>query len=213
MQYLNNIKTIFLDWNGTLSDSIFWDHLKNSDDEGKRLLKIWETSLFSNNKDFINKWMRGKYTTEEVLEIVSKDTKTEYKKLLKEFVKGCESMELSSPQIIPLISKLQKKGTKIVIATNNMDCFTRWTVPTMKLNTVFDEIINSSDQKALKKDLDSNGNSLFFKDFFERNKIYMKDCVFIDDSIDHDNTISNMGIRYIQIDSSKELPKLLSTFY
>lgn len=94
-----------------------------------------------------------------------------------------------------------------------MDCFTRWTVPAMKLDVVFDEIINSSDQKALKKDLDSEGKSLFFKDFFIRNKIDMKDCVFIDDSVDHDNTISNMGIKYIQIDSSEELPKILSTFY
>lgn len=207
-------KVIFLDWNGTLSDSLFWDHLKNSKiDEERDLLKIWETSMFSNKKEFINDWMRGKYTTEEVLKNVSTDTKTNYDRLLKEFVKGCESMELSSPQIIPLVHKLQEKGIKVVIATNNMDCFTRWTIPAMKLNIVFDEIINSSDQKALKKDLDSEGKSLFFKDFFTRNKIDMKDCVFIDDSVDHDNTISNMGIKYIQIDSSKELPKILSTFY
>jgi hypothetical protein len=44
--------------------------------------------------------------------------------------------------------------------TDNMDCFTRFTVPSIGLQKYFDYIANSSDEKMLK---DENGGELFVR--------------------------------------------------
>ena len=93
-----------------------------------------------------------------------------------------------------------------------MDSFSRWTVPAMSLNEIFDDIINSFDQKALKHDTDKHGNSLFFKEAFEKHDIDPQNSVFIDDSRDKENFIANLGMKYIQVRESSELPDLLRSY-
>ena len=39
---------------------------------------------------------------------------------------------------------------RVVLVTDNMDCFDRFTVPELSLNTVFDDIANSYDHGRLK---------------------------------------------------------------
>lgn len=202
-------KVIFLDWNGTLSDSFFWEHMRTSNEkEIKNLYNIWDQALFNKPKEYIQNWMRGSVTTEEVLKDVARQTKTQYDLVLKEFIKGCKSMHFISEEIPLIIRNLQKKGYYVVIATNNMDCFTRWTVPHMKLDELFDDILNSFYLKGLKHEV-FNGASVFFKDFFAKYNISPRNCVFFDDSIDKGGYIESLGIKYIQLkDSNNLLEKL-----
>ncbi|MCK9369041.1 HAD hydrolase-like protein [Candidatus Dojkabacteria bacterium] len=210
---MNRPKVIFFDWNGTLSDSFFWEHMRSSKEEDiNTLYNKWDKAMFSETKEMINNWMRGNQTTEEVMKYVSDQTNTEYKVILKEFIKGCKSMSLSSNDLPKILKNLKIKKVKLVIATNNMDCFSRWTVPHMKLNLLFDEIINSYYQKGLKHDRDENGESIFFKNFFKKNNVNTKDCIFIDDSNDKEEFISRLGITYIKINNSSEIPKILNSY-
>ena len=42
-------KVIFLDWNGTLSDSFFWEHMRTSNEkEIKNLYNIWDQACLIN---------------------------------------------------------------------------------------------------------------------------------------------------------------------
>lgn len=205
-----NIKAVFIDWNGTLSPTNFWSHLEKSEKQNDRdLFKLWADTMFVNHKDKIVPWMKGEYTSEDLLSLVSKETNTDFETLLKEFIIGCERMEYSSPNIPNLIKNLRDKSVVVAVATNNMDSFTRWTVPYMKLNTLFDEILNSFYLKAMKHDLDQSGQPLFFKDFFNKYNIKPTNCIFIDDGEDKMSVISNLGIDYRRVNASNTLEQEL----
>ncbi|HVX93011.1 MAG TPA: hypothetical protein VHA74_02755, partial [Candidatus Dojkabacteria bacterium] len=85
-------KAIFIDFNGTISNSVFWEHLQFSEKENERELyaNLVET-LFKDNKEYINDWMRGKYSTEDVVKDISMKTEADYNFLLEEFIKSCKS--------------------------------------------------------------------------------------------------------------------------
>jgi len=203
-------KAVFVDWNGTLCPTNFWSHLEKSEKQSDRdLFKLWADAMFINQKDKIVPWMKGKYTSEDILFLVSKETNTNFKTTLKEFIIGCERMEYSSPNIPDLIKSLRDKSVIVAIATNNMDAFTRWTVPYMKLDTLFNEILNSFYLKAMKHDLNKNGQSLFFRDFFNKYNIEPANCIFIDDGEDKMGAISNFGINYRRVSASNTLEKEL----
>lgn len=201
---------MFIDWNGTLSPTNFWSQLEQSKKQKDRyLFKTWADTMFVNHKDKIVPWMKGEYRSEDILFLVSKETKTDFKTILKEFITGCERMEYSSPNIPNLVKNLRDKSVAVIIATNNMDSFTRWTVPYMKLDTLFDEILNSFYLKAMKHDLDENGRSLFFRGFFDKYNIEPTDCIFVDDGEDKLGVISNLGINYRRVDAANTLEQEL----
>jgi len=204
-------KVVFLDWNGTLSNSFFWEHMRTSEDsEVLMLYNLWDNALFNKPKEYVQDWMRGKFSTEDVLRKIAHETNTGYEKVFREFIKGCESMEYVSDDIPCTIETLKRNGYYVVIATNNMDCFTRWTVPFMKLDKLFDDVLNSYYLKGLKHDTE-NGISVFFKKFFEKYDIAPKECIFFDDSTDKEGYIASLGIEYVQIENSEDLMKRLKS--
>lgn len=200
-------KVIFIDWYGTLSDSKFWDHLDSPSFE------LIGNSLFGNLKHLINPWMRGEYTAEDVIHQVSLASNLDQKYLLREFIYSCTNMVVPR-SALQLIKELRQKGTRVFIATDNMDSFSRWTTPSLSLNIHFDGILNSSDIKSLKRDFGESGCSLFFHKFLTENHLQPSDCILIDDNEDVDDQIKKYGIKYLKIDKSANLSltlqKLLS---
>ena len=167
-------KTIFIDWNGTISSSKFWWHLEQSKkSEDNKVFARIEKSLFGNLRETIKPWMLGELQSEDVIDKVAKDSKLEYDKVLKEFIKSCASMEIVSKDVLKLVSKIRKKGTKVVIATDNMDSFTRWTYPGLKLFNHFDGYLNSHYLHAMKGHKDDKGKSLFFRKYLIQHVIDM----------------------------------------
>ncbi|MBN2780090.1 MAG: hypothetical protein JXQ74_03405 [Alphaproteobacteria bacterium] len=61
--------------------------------------------------------------------------------------------------------------------TDNMDCFTRFTVPSLNLDHYFDAIASSSDYGLLKKE----NNGAFFKAVAGEHDINLSESFFIDD--------------------------------
>lgn len=198
-------KVVFLDWYGTLSTSKFWGHL---DSETTNRI---DTSLFGKLKPMIDPWMRGVYTSEDIVRGLSSDTGLSYQMLLDEFIKSCENMQFVSADIKDLVQKIRNKETKVVIATDNMDSFTRWTVPALRLKNVFDSVLNSYDLKAVKRDFDKTGRSLFFASFLEGNGLKHRESIIIDDGVDKDGKIQKAGIVYRQIKHGEGLSEELAT--
>lgn len=198
--------TIFIDWNGTISTSKFWGHLEKSDNKKDReFFNRVEKSLFKNLRDSIKPWMLGGLKSEDIIKRVANDSKLEYDKVFKEFIKSCQTMEFVSLEIPKLVSKFRKKGVKVVIATDNMDSFTRWTYPGLKLYNHFDGFLNSHDIGAMKGHKGKNGKSLFFHKYLILSGLKPQESILIDDSEDKEDTIQNFGIDYLKIEPPKGL--------
>lgn len=197
---MKRYKIVFLDWNGTLSTSKFWGHLEKSNEDDKRLFQKIDGMLFGELNHLIKPWMRGEIKSENVIKELSSKIRIDYQKIFNEFVRGCEEMEYVTDKCIEFINKIKISGTRVIIATDNMDSFIRWTVPALELKSVFDDILDSYTLKALKNDFDEKGNSLFFDKFMRVNKINKGESILIDDSEDKEGRIQAYGIDYFQVE-------------
>src|SRR5262245_33574264 len=109
-------RCIFIDWHGTLSISLFWGHRPD--------LAPPSTSLFSpdgQHRGMVEPWMRGALTSEEVVRLVAQDAAVAHEVALSELIASCRAMVLVAADILDLVASLREQGTKVVIATDNMD--------------------------------------------------------------------------------------------
>lgn len=161
---------LFIDFDGTLCHDRFWRSLESN--ERDRVQKY----LFEENSSIVSDWMNGKHTSEDVHKIISDDLHIEYQKLWDIFVSDCRTMQVKKEDLIA-ISNLRKKYHTILI-TENMDCFDRFTVPSLKLHDYFDYIVNSYNEKLSKSDV---SGTLFLKIINEKRADLTK-SILIDNS-------------------------------
>jgi phosphoserine phosphatase len=191
-------KTVFFDWNKTLSNSLFWEQLNHPKHERHAWNKNISTYLFKENKPLISEWMKGLIDSEGITEKISAHYNYPADILLEDLAESCRNMKLVSDEIFLLIQKLQESGTKCVIATDNMDTFTRYTVPALKLTEYFDDIIVSFDKGLFKFDVQDDAIP-FFDGYLMENHLNYKDVVLIDDCIDKSGTYEKRGFDILQV--------------
>ena len=179
---MNKYKVLFIDWHNTLSTSLFWEHLKDIKHPHHNLFHLLQPLPPEIHQGTFTSWMRGSVTSEEVVHLMAQLLHLDYDLIFQEFILSCQQMQFVSKEIVYLISILRRQGIKVVVATNNTDSFSRWTVPGMKLNDIFYSVINSFDVKALKWDVDEKERSLFFADFLYANGIQSGESMLIDDN-------------------------------
>jgi FMN phosphatase YigB (HAD superfamily) len=161
------MKTLFVDFDGTICTDRFWQSL----DEVART-QIQDT-LFKDNHEMVYDWMRGKITSEEVNQNLANYLGIPYQQLWDTFVSDCSNMYVA-PEILATIQTLRSRYYTVLI-TGNMDCFSRFTVPSLRLDQYFDTIVNSSDEGQLKTDNDG-------ETFLKYHKGNITDAVLIEDS-------------------------------
>lgn len=161
---------LFLDWDGTLSDGRFWSSLDQ--DAYKKI----QCSLFEQNKALIDSWMMGNESSETVCDWLKLSPGLHQCDLFGSLIDSCEHMAISKIAI-DLIERI-KEDRYVVLMTDNMDCFSRFTVPAQRLTDLFDEIVNSSEVKRLKKD----GGGLSFQQIRQKYDVPFSACRLIDDS-------------------------------
>lgn len=191
-------KTIFFDWNGTLSTSLFWDQWKDPLHPRHDWYAPLSRYLLGENMPVVMEWMRGKVTAEDIAALLGNRFGYSQEIIFQDLKESCEAMRLVSDEVIPLVQKLRESGTKCVIATDNMDTFTRFTVPRLRLSEHFDGVLNSFDIGLLK--FDTEGDSIpFFDDYLEKNNLSCNDVVLIDDCIDKSGVYKKFGFDILQI--------------
>jgi FMN phosphatase YigB (HAD superfamily) len=160
---VNNMKykTIFIDWDKTLSFSKFWENWRGTNLDSK--YTAIQEKLFS-QKQIIDNWMIGKYSSEEISKMVSKLVDLDYQIILDSLIQSAKNM-IVEDSVLKKIKTLKNTGVNLVVATNNMDTFNRWTFPALKLDKFFNEVLNSFYVGAHKFQIDDLGKSLFFNDF------------------------------------------------
>lgn len=161
---------IFLDWDGTLSHGRFWSELN------AEIYEKIQRSLFEGNKALIDAWMVGDATSEDVCDWLVQSTGLTSDVLLNALQVSCQRMTLAE-NIVDRILQI-KKDHHVVLVTDNMDCFSRFTVPAQRMADIFDMIVNSSDVKRLKRD----DGGLSFKEIAQKYGVAFNVCTLIDDS-------------------------------
>lgn len=161
------VKTLFVDFHGTICHDPFWRSL-DSDGFGRVQQTVFEADPF-----LVNDWMRGKYSSEQINELVAERTGLPYDRLWQTFVRDCKSMHIA-PDLLTQITAL-RKAYSVILISDNMDCFDRFTVPALHLDTVFDGIVNSFSEGRLKTD---GGGANFMRHLTGE----ISDAVLIDDS-------------------------------
>jgi FMN phosphatase YigB (HAD superfamily) len=144
--------------------------------------------------------MKGDYTFEQNIEMLAEELQFDEGTHFQELVKSCQRLRFVSPEVPELVRSLCTNGTIVVIATDNMDNFSRWTVPAMGLADIFDEILNSHDLGGLKRDKEEDGRSVFFSDFLQRRDVLPSECLLIDDGGHNGPVVRGFGIRFCQIE-------------
>jgi FMN phosphatase YigB (HAD superfamily) len=184
-----NERIVFFDWDGTLSIGKFWNGIEENE---YGLINSW---LFGSNKEIVKAWMIGKYSAEDVCEKIAQGTDLDFEFIFTNLKISCQNMELISPGVLGLIDQVKQKNILVGIATDNMDTFTRFTVPSLNLNNHFDIILNSFDLKKSKRTAQK-----FFGKYLSEMDINPSECILIDDSEDKDGNLTKYGFRYVKIE-------------
>ena len=206
-------KTIFFDWNKTLSYSLFWEQWSDKNHPNHNKKDILTKELFVNNKDIIKKWMLGDVVSEDIAGLLNESVGLTKEDIISDLAHSCENMSYAFEDLLNTIQNIRKRGVKCVIATDNMDTFRRWTIPGMKLEEYFDDFLISNELKIMKFDIDEkNGVIPFFDLYLRENNLNYSDVVLVDDCID-DGFYAKKGFDILQIDSPDSLKKVLASIY
>lgn len=191
----NNIKTLLIDFDGTICFDRFW---RSADGNIQSQIKSY---LFDTDDKLVNDWLRGYYTSEQVNKRIADTFDYRYEDLWDIFVKDCQTMFIR-PKTLELIQRARSKY-KIILLTDNMDCFDRFTIPSLQLDKCFDQIINSYNYGVTKADI--NGGL-----FACLNMKTLEGGVFIDNSDENCQSFKKLGGQSYLVNAPTDIDLILS---
>lgn len=189
---------LFLDFDGTICHDKYWRSLPPA-----QYAQVQEL-IFGNDRSRLTDWMIGKYTAEEINQYVADCIGIPYDEFWKIFVRDCTTMQVSE-DTLKKISSLRDTYTTILI-TGNMDSFTRFTVPALKLDTYFDHINNSFFEGKHKSD----EQGAVFTSYADALRTPIQNCILIDDSLKNCETFTRLGGIAYQITPEKNIDQYLN---
>ncbi len=204
-------KIIFIDWNKTLSYSLFWEQLQTEEHRyhpyGDQIIH----SLFNIDLNLINDWMLGKHTTEDVCNFISEHVKLPANIIQQELIVSCQHMKFIDKVIPRLLTKIRKKGIRVVIATDNMDTFRRFTMPALKLEEHFDDFLISSELGVFKYTF-TDDKIPFFDTYLQAYNATYQDVALLDDSPEQTGTYEKKGFVIRDVQDKSDLIRYLKEY-
>jgi FMN phosphatase YigB (HAD superfamily) len=204
-------KILFIDWSNTLSKSFFWGGFASKDHKYYSNYEKICQFLFSDRKDVVNDWMRGKLSAEEICKLTSVYSDLSEVILIDELQRSCRNMVLVDETILEIIDQIRSNSIKCVIATDNMDTFRRFTIPALQLEKHFDDFLISSELGVCKYEIIED-KIPFFDSFLKNKKLRYEDVVLLDDDVDRSNTYDRLNFKTRKIDSEQTLINILSEY-
>lgn len=203
------VKALFVDWHKTLSVSLFWEQLREVTHPRHDYHDRIVACLFRDYEHLLSPWGRGILTVEEIVEAIHRDCGLASDVLLRDLRVSCQSMRFAVQGVPDLIREIRLGGTKVVVATDNMDTFGRWTVPSLHLDEIFDDVLNSCELGVCKADTDARGRSTFFDPFLAKHRLAPNECAVIDDSPFNEPAITCSGMKYLRVSGPEEAARIL----
>jgi len=193
------MKALYVDFDGTLTNDRYWRSLL--EEEYKKVQDL----LFGNDKTLVSEWMRGRYTAEEINRFLEDKLNLPYEYLWKIFVTDCETLSVSR-DTLNCVSQLKSEYVTVLM-TGNMDSFSRFTVPALKLDSHFCYISNSYNEGIHKTD----NNGELFRIWADKLNIKLEDSILIDDQEKVCDTFDSLGGISHKVSSVGETFKILSS--
>ncbi len=188
------MRTLFIDFDGTICIDRFWRSLPEN--EYNKIHQL----LFQNENEIVYKWMRGELSSEQVNQEVANKMLLDYSHLWDAFVHDCKTMRV--PHVILDTVQALRSIFHVVLITGNMDCFTRFTQPSLELDKYFDVIVNSFDEEKLKTDNDGES-------FIKYCKGDIHDAILVEDSSKTLEVFRLLGGTAYQTDSLDQTLEIL----
>lgn len=194
----HNKNIIFIDFNWVLSYKNFWFSLEKSD---KIMFEKINKLLFRDNTKIVNDWMLWKYKSSDICNFLSVNLKVDYDYIYETLLNDCINFDLSDC-IRDTLFKL-KKYYYIILITDNMDCFTDFTVKNnLEYFSVFDSIFNSADFWYFKVDS--------YLDYVKKYNSEIELCYLIDDSKNNCEKFSSLWWNILNLTWEEFVEKWLS---
>ncbi len=170
-----NLEAVLFDFHGVLSHDRFYmgPFFETRPEAYARL----ERSFFIGDKSLVNEWMRGLVGYRDVHRRIAEHVGVEAEALDRALIASVKAMRLE-PGLLDLAAELKARGVRTAIITDNMDIFTKATVPHHGLGRRFDAVFNSADSGLLKND---EGGKIF-DHALHRLGVDIANTLFIDDS-------------------------------
>lgn len=200
----SKLKIVFVDWYKTLSSSKFFVNKKDPQPE---LCKICRHRTFVENEPLLVPWKSGKIFKQDILNAISRNRK-EYDAFYSLLKASCENMEFDSDAFLPKIERLRSKGVKVVVATDNFDVFCDYSVPSLRLHELFDDVVSSHQVGYVKSDV-RNGRLKFFEDTLKKYRLGYENAVMLDDQLEVVNACNQNGLSAMRIERPQDLEKAL----
>ncbi len=200
-------KIICFDWNFTLCNDLFFGQIDPGSEQFLRL----EKALFKSEDSakIMADWMRGRIDYKEVLKGVAQRAEIDPRQVEEMFIVGCKRMRFALPDMPEIVSRLRETN-QVYVATDNMDSFTLFTAPSLRLYEIFDGVLNSADKGVLKGDFSADGKSLFFGEFLKERGCAPADLTLIDDAQPNE-PMASYRINYVKIEPKTGLRAALSS--
>ena len=198
-------KVVFVDWDGVLSRMRFWDGYSAPDSsQNDRAIRDAVADLFGNDEVVVD-WMTGKLGTSEIVQqhLVPKPSATLVSDMHRHVVEQYASGRVDDRWLLGALRRIRSTH-QLVLATDNMDCFTDGVQGRRDLARLFDDYISSSDVGVLKADAPDE----FFGRWMEQRNVEPADSTLIDDSKGNCAAFETLGGRAIlfgSMDSRVEL--------
>ncbi len=201
-------QVLFVDFNGVISYKPFWMSLQNPNHALASHFEIIENLLFKSDskiQGLVDDWMIGKYSSEQIHQIISDRTGIPFDELFNVFQSDCKELDIST-KILAEIKKLKREWYCILV-TDNMDSFIRFTLPAKpQLAETFDELHCSCELHQLKK----TNNGKFFRDTLKKLRVNFKKSVLIDDSEINCQMFRKLGGQVFRTENEAQVIETLS---
>jgi len=190
-----SIRVVFVDWARTLSTSLFWQQRPGCRLSAADSARV-DSYVFS-RAQLLRQWMVGAVAAEEVCAFAAASLGLPAADLLADLEHSCLSMQFDDPASVGAVGALRAQGIKVVLATDNMDTFHRWTIPALHLRDIFDAILDSASLRVLKGDL-VDGHSPFFEPWLSDQRVAPSEAVLVDDSPSPSATAIGLQTRRVE---------------
>jgi FMN phosphatase YigB (HAD superfamily) len=171
-------RCVFVDWHGVLCDQPFWHSITENPRHQQRVA-VTEAAqgLFSDSGPLVDAWMRGHIDAARVVSTlqVPEDRRCGPDFLYRRLLADCRSM-VPRPELLDTLRALPVM-TLVVVATDNMDCFSDVVPRLRRLRGTFYAALCSSDLGVLK----AEDPERFFGEWLAEQGIRPCDAVLVDD--------------------------------
>lgn len=137
---MNPLHCIIFDFANTLCSELYFTPL------GTDFQAVVKEAIFTgeNKARWASPWCCGRLSSADIADYLSGLTGITAERILSALDEGCANLQLN-PAIWRFAQAQRAQGRHTVLATVNMDVFTRVVVPAHGFDTIFDVVVNSAD--------------------------------------------------------------------